>query len=443
MAHNEAGTFVQAWHPLYTDPEFGSQDHLWPDFEVGGDQEITYTSCGGPFPEVWHQGLDQWRNVLPNNWNFVGFLSICDPIQTQLRYESAADGFCPPPDIPPPPQPATYFLACWRRLSSQPHSDHTDLIRARILFDADNPPPYNYNSLSGDWQIAVAAHEWGHNLGLAHHLGTNCDDESLAGPDAGSLMAKAELGSPPCNQGPNAADLSSVMCVYRTCDTPGVFRSDVFQFLLRKSNANGNADLTNSFGTPTDVPLVGDWNGDGVDTCGLYRPSTRQFFLSDPNCAAPSVYTFGNPGDIPLVGDWNANGIDSIGVYRPSTAQFFLSNLNQYCDWICVQFGNAGDQPLVGDWDGGGFDTIGVYRPSTREFHLTDNFVTVPYSFTYGDPGDIPLTGNWDGNGKDSVGVRRGTVSHLRNALSAGAADISFNYGLSTDKPIPGDWRAR
>ena len=45
-------------------------------------------------------------------------------------------------------------------------------------------------------------------------------------------------------------------------------------FYLRNSNSPGLADLTFIYGPAGagSMPLVGDWNGDGVDTIGLYDP---------------------------------------------------------------------------------------------------------------------------------------------------------------------------
>ena len=40
------------------------------------------------------------------------------------------------------------------------------------------------------------------------------------------------------------------------------------------------------------------------------------------------MFAFGQPGDQPVAGDWNGDGIDTIGVYRPSTGQFLLRNSN-------------------------------------------------------------------------------------------------------------------
>src|SRR3989344_4342981 len=137
------------------------------------------------------------------------------------------------------------------------------------------------------------------------------------------------------------------------------------------------ADNMITFGKQGDRGIVGDWNNDGTDTIGVYRPSTRTFFLSNSN-TNPNVDTnlaFGIDGDMPVVGDWNNDGTDTIGVYRPSTRTFFLSNSNTNPNVDTnLAFGIDGDMPVVGDWNNGGTDTIGVYRPSTRAFNLLGSF---------------------------------------------------------------------
>ena len=40
-------------------------------------------------------------------------------------------------------------------------------------------------------------------------------------------------------------------------------------------------DVTVSFGRSTDIPVVGDWNGKGVDDISVYRPSSWTFYLDD------------------------------------------------------------------------------------------------------------------------------------------------------------------
>ncbi|MEP7285275.1 MAG: VWA domain-containing protein [Chloroflexota bacterium] len=111
---------------------------------------------------------------------------------------------------------------------------------------------------------------------------------------------------------PNAAQLTSALqnilaetCIAakQTKDTFGIFRPSSSTFYLRNSNTTGYADISANFGGSTDLPLVGDWNGDGIATIGVYR--SGQFLLKDVNSsAAPIVYSFvlGVPGDLPMAG---------------------------------------------------------------------------------------------------------------------------------------------
>jgi hypothetical protein len=94
-------------------------------------------------------------------------------------------------------------------------------------------------------------------------------------------------------------------------DTIGVFRSG--QFRLRQPRAAGlvNATIVVNFGQAGDLAIDGDWNGDGIDTPGVLRPSTGQFRLTNSpnvnNSSPPaSIIAFrGQEGDTPVAGDSN------------------------------------------------------------------------------------------------------------------------------------------
>ena len=68
-----------------------------------------------------------------------------------------------------------------------------------------------------------------------------------------------------------------------------------------------------------DLPVVGDWNGDGTDTIGVFRNGT--WFLRNSNDPGPVdvAFSWGARSQIPVVGDWNGDGTDTIGVYRLGT----------------------------------------------------------------------------------------------------------------------------
>jgi murein DD-endopeptidase MepM/ murein hydrolase activator NlpD len=65
------------------------------------------------------------------------------------------------------------------------------------------------------------------------------------------------------------------------------------------------------------IPLMGDWDGDGIDTPGLFKDGT--WYLSNHNSAGGVDLTFGWGSAcvdyIPLVGDWDGDGIDTPGLF--------------------------------------------------------------------------------------------------------------------------------
>jgi hypothetical protein len=232
-------------------------------------------------------------------------------------------------------------------------------------------------------------------------------------------------------------------------DTIGLFRPSDNRFFLRNSNTFGGPDIITPFGAPGDVPLVGDWDGDGIATIGLFRPSTSTFFLRNSNALGQPdrIISFGDGpgGDIPIVGDWDGNGTWTIGVYRPSTSTFILRNSNTFGQPdIIVSFGAPGDMPVVGDWDGNGTMTIGLFRPSGNLFILrnSNTFGQPDIIVSFGAPGDMPIVGDWDGNGTMTIGLFRpsGNLFILRNSNTFGQPDIIVSFGAPGDKPIVGNW---
>jgi uncharacterized protein YdeI (BOF family) len=154
-------------------------------------------------------------------------------------------------------------------------------------------------------------------------------------------------------------------------DTPGLYRQvDGFVY-LRNSNTQGNANIRFFFGNPGDVPLAGDFNGDGCDTVSIWRPSQNRVYVinklgqNDGGLGqADFFYDIGNPGDRPFVGDFNGSGVDSVGLHRPSTSQMFLRNSlsSGPADAAFSYGGRSSDLAFYADWDGNGTDTVGVFQ---------------------------------------------------------------------------------
>jgi hypothetical protein len=228
-------------------------------------------------------------------------------------------------------------------------------------------------------------------------------------------------------------------------ETIGVYRNGVFY--LKNNNSAGVADIAFAYGQSGDIPLAGDWNGDGTTTVGVYRNGV--FYLKNNNSAgvADIAFAYGQPGDIPVVGDWNGDNITTVGVYRNGI--FYLKN-NNSAGVADLAFGYgaaaAGDIPLAGDWDGNGNTTVGVYRNGVFYLRNSNDAGVADLAFGYGAAGaatDTPVVGDWNGNGNTTVGVYRNGVFYLRNSNDAGFADLAFGYGVSGDTPVVGDWNGQ
>lgn len=79
----------------------------------------------------------------------------------------------------------------------------------------------------------------------------------------------------------------------------GVFRSGIHMFLMK----NRTGTLAVSFGNSTDIPVTGDWNGDGLWDVGVFRPGNSTFLLR--NGTTVTAIRYGKSTDIPVSGVWN------------------------------------------------------------------------------------------------------------------------------------------
>ena len=146
---------------------------------------------------------------------------------------------------------------------------------------------------------------------------------------------------------------------------------------MRNSITSGEGDLTFHLDQSGYWPTGGDFNGDTCGTQGFYSLWDSMVYIfntwseeGEDQFEPDAYYQFGDEGDIPLVGDFNGDGVDTFGLFRPSTGMFYLKNTHTDgpAD-IEFAFGAEGDIPIAGDWGvEDGIDTVAVYRPSTGTF---------------------------------------------------------------------------
>ena len=214
-------------------------------------------------------------------------------------------------------------------------------------------------------------------------------------------------------------------------------------------NDEGLLDASFYYGNPGDYPFVGDWDGDGVETPGLYRQSDGYVYLRNANSqgVADIRFYFGNPGDVPIAGDFNGDGFDTVSIYRPSNQTFYIINKLGSNDGglgaaeFSYVFGNPGDKPFVGDFDGDGLETVGLHRESTGLVYFRNSHTQgiADSQFIFGDPGDRLVAGDWNSNGTFSPALFRpsNTTTYLRYTNTQGIADNEYIPVPTQDTWLP------
>jgi probable HAF family extracellular repeat protein len=210
-----------------------------------------------------------------------------------------------------------------------------------------------------------------------------------------------------------------------------------------------------SLGRPGEIPVYGDWNGDGRTKIGLYVDGT---WLLDYNgngiWDGPNVdklVYFGGPGYTPYVGDWNGSGTSKIAVYQDGT---WLIDYNGNFAWDgpavdkLIYFGGPGYTPVLGDWSGSGTTKLGVHQNGTWLLDYNGNFAwdgpTVDKLIFFGGPGYTPVVGDWNGSGSTKVGAYlngQWILDYNGNfAWDGTTVDRLLFFGGTGYIPAVGDW---
>ena len=230
-------------------------------------------------------------------------------------------------------------------------------------------------------------------------------------------------------------------------DQIGVFRNGQWILDTNHDHVYDTGDTVYKFGQTGDVPITGDWNGDGVDHIGVFRNVNGiGEFILDTNGngvidSGDTAFYFGLGTDRIVIGDWNGDGRDKVGVFRDNgsrrVGEFSLdTNGNHQFDSSdsVFLFGLATDKIVIGDWNGDGRDKVGVFRNNgsgvglfsldTNGNHQFDSSDSV---FLFGLASDTMFVGDWNGDGRSKVGVFR------NNGIGQAIWSLDYNGNLVFD----------
>jgi hypothetical protein len=181
---------------------------------------------------------------------------------------------------------------------------------------------------------------------------------------------------------------------------------------------------------------------------GMVDPASGTWFLRDAD-GDVRVFAYGDPGDIPFMGDWDCNGIETPGLYRQSDGFAYVRNSNTFgAADVSFFMGDPSDIPLAGDFNGDGCDTVSVYRPSEQRIYVSNSLgvdggsLVADFSYVFGNPGDKPFVGDFDGDKSETIGLHRESTGfvYFRNSHTIGNAHVDYFFGDPDDRLVAGDW---
>ena len=168
----------------------------------------------------------------------------------------------------------------------------------------------------------------------------------------------------------------------------------------------------------------------------VWRPANGTWWVFGSGGSQNTVAGWGTSGDIPVPGDYDGDGRADIAVWRSEAATFYSINSSNGSLQI-VNHGQSGDAPVPGDYDGDGRADYATRRGNLWIIRQSSNLQT--QTITWEQSGDKPVQNDYDGDGRTDIAVWRDSNGtwYIRQSSKIGIAGQS----PSTNNPYPNELR--
>jgi hypothetical protein len=206
---------------------------------------------------------------------------------------------------------------------------------------------------------------------------------------------------------------------------------------------DSESESTAVWGLNGDVPVQGDYDGDGKTDFCVFRPNpspigTAPFWSIVYSSDGSEHYPiFGLSTDIPVPADFDGDGKTDVSVWRPSDLKWYITQSSTGTIAV-VPYGLTDDKPVPADFDGDGKADPAVWRSSDQKFHFQGSSDGLSHASDPMGTTGIPVCADYDGDGKADFAILSGNNWRIKSSSTGETTNTTWYY--AGDTPVPNDY---